>query len=60
MPIIKTSMAVKKGVAGDEFEIVSDDPAFEPDIKAWCNETGHVLCSVTKSGSYIIAVITKK
>jgi TusA-related sulfurtransferase len=60
MPIIKTSMAVKKAASGDIFEIVCDDPAFEPDIKAWCHETGNVLDSIAKSGKDIIATVTKK
>jgi tRNA 2-thiouridine synthesizing protein A len=60
MPIIKLSMATRKGAPGDVFEVVCDDPAFEPDITAWCKETGNVLDSVTKSGNDIIATITKK
>lgn len=60
LPVIKTSMAVKKGAADDIFEITSDDPGFEPDIKAWCKETGNLLTGVTKSGKDIVATITKK
>ena len=51
---------VKKGAPGDVFEVVCDDLAFEPDIKAWCNETGNVLGSVTKSGNDTTVTITKK
>lgn len=53
-------MATRKGVSGDIYEVVCDDPVFEPDIKAWCADTGNVLTSVTKSGKDIIAIITKK
>ncbi|HEX9020840.1 MAG TPA: sulfurtransferase TusA family protein [Nitrospirota bacterium] len=60
MPIIKASMALKKAASGDVFELTCDDPAFEPDIKAWCNETGNVLNKISKSGKDIIATITKK
>ena len=60
MPIMKTAMEVKKALSGDVFEVVCDDPGFEPDIKAWCNETGHVLKGITKSGADIIATISKK
>lgn len=60
MPVIKLSMATRKGAPGDVFEVVCDDPAFEPDITAWCNETGNVLNSITKSGKDITAMITKK
>ena len=60
MPVIKLSMAMKKGAAGDVFEVVCDDPGFEPDIKAWCDETGNALTSIKKSGTDTIAIITKK
>lgn len=60
MPIIKTSIAMKKGAPGDIFELVCDDPAFEPDIKAWCHETGNVLNNIARSGNDIIVTVTKK
>jgi len=60
MPIMKTAIAVKKAAAGDVFEIVCDDAGFEPDVKAWCKETGNILNSVTTEGKVITAVITKK
>lgn len=60
MPIMKTAMAFKKASTGDVFEIVSDDPGFEPDIIAWCSETGNPLKGITKEGNLIIATITKK
>jgi TusA-related sulfurtransferase len=60
MPIMKTAMAFKKAAEGDVFEIVSDDPGFEPDIIAWCSETGNTLNGITKDGNDFIASITKK
>ena len=60
MPIMKTAMAFKKATSGDTFEIVSDDPGFEPDIKAWAEETGNPLQGITKEGNDIIATINKK
>ncbi len=60
MPMLKLSMAARKGAAGDAFEVVCDDPAFEPDIKSWCEKTGNELTSFSKSGKDIIATITKK
>ena len=60
MPIMKTAIAVKKAAAGDVFEVVCDDAGFEPDVTAWCKETGNILNSVSKSGKDITAVITKK
>ena len=60
MPVIKLSMATRKAAPGDVFEVVCEYAAFEPDITAWCNETGNVLNSITKAGKDITATITKK
>jgi len=60
MPIMKTAMAFKKATSGDQFEVMCDDPGFEPDIKAWASETGNILDEIKKDGNVTIAVITKK
>ncbi len=60
VPIVKASVAIKKGSPGDVFEVVSDYSGFENDIKKWCEETGNVLDNITKSGEDITATITKK
>lgn len=60
MPIMKTAMAFKKAASGDVFEVTCDDPGFEPDIKAWCSETGNKLGGIAKDGKVITATITKK
>lgn len=60
MPIMKTSIAMKKATSGDVFEVVCDDAGFEPDVRAWCKETGNILTEITKSGKDTTAVITKK
>ena len=60
MPIMKVAAAVKKGASGDVFEAVCDDAGFEPDVIAWCKETGNKMDSMTKSGKDITVVITKK
>jgi TusA-related sulfurtransferase len=60
MPIMKTAMAFKKAESGDVFEVVCDDPGFEPDITAWANETGNTLEGIRKEGKDIIATVVKK
>jgi TusA-related sulfurtransferase len=60
MPIMKVAAAVKKGASGDVFEAISDDAGFEPDVAAWCKETGNTLNGISKSGKDITATITKK
>jgi TusA-related sulfurtransferase len=60
MPIAKTAIALKKASSGEEFEIVSDDPGFEPDITGWCDQTGNALKEIRKDGRDITAVVAKK
>lgn len=60
MPIMKTAMAFKKAASGDAFDIVCDDPGFEPDIVAWAKETGNTLEGVRKEGGDTIATVIKK
>jgi TusA-related sulfurtransferase len=60
MPIMKTAMAFKKAESGDVFEVVCDDPGFEPDITAWANETGNTLEGIRKEGKDIIVTVVKK
>jgi TusA-related sulfurtransferase len=60
MPMLKLSMAMKKGTAGDVFVAICNDAAFETDVKSLCEKTGNELTSLTKSGNDIIATITKK
>lgn len=60
MPIMKTAIAIKKATSGDVFEVVCDDAGFEPDVRAWCKETGNILTDLIKSGKETTAIITKK
>lgn len=60
MPIMKTAMAFKKAASGEKFVVISDDPGFEPDIKAWCEQTGNALAGIAKEGKDIKAEIVKK
>lgn len=60
MPIMKTAMAFKKAASGDVFDVSCDDPGFEPDIKAWAQETGNILEGIAKDGKVITATIKKK
>jgi TusA-related sulfurtransferase len=60
MPIVKASMAIRKGGPGDVIEVVSDYSGFEHDIRQWCEETGNVLDTLSISGDDITATIIKK
>ncbi len=50
----------EKGKLDDVFEVTCDDPAFGPDIKAWCQETGHTLTKMTISSGDVIAIVAQK
>jgi tRNA 2-thiouridine synthesizing protein A len=49
-PIIKTAEALKNLRSGAVVEVVSDDPAIELDLPAWCQSTGHELQAMTREG----------
>jgi TusA-related sulfurtransferase len=60
MPIIKTSEAVKKIDPGSLVEVISDDPAIESDMPAWCSSQGHVIQSKIRDASGVFRFIVEK
>jgi tRNA 2-thiouridine synthesizing protein A len=48
MPIVKTREAIKQIAPGQLLEMLSDDPASEPDMKSWAQITGHDLVAVER------------
>lgn len=59
LPIVRLSQMFKKVEVGDECTVISDDPAFHPDLQAWARTTGHKLLTLEKQGSRIIGVVCK-
>jgi len=59
MPIVKTREAIKQMVAGQILEMLSDDPASDPDIKSWAQITGHELVDVSKQGAVYRFLVRK-
>jgi TusA-related sulfurtransferase len=59
MPIVKISKAVKVLSPGETLEVTADDPAFESDVRAWCDKTNHPLESLTRQGGDVTALIRK-
>ena len=43
MPIVEVSMAVAKMQPGEIIVVEATDPAFEMDIQAWSEMTGHEI-----------------
>jgi len=60
MPIIKTSEAVNKIDPGSLVEIISDDPAIEADMLAWCGSHGHTIRSADRDENGIYRFIVEK
>ena len=50
VPIIKTSEALRNMDSGSVVEVISDDPAVEFDMPAWCRSTGHTIVECTRDG----------
>lgn len=59
MPIIKTREALKELAVGQVLEMLSDDPASDPDMRSWTRRTGHDLLAVTKTGSVYHFLVRK-
>jgi tRNA 2-thiouridine synthesizing protein A len=53
MPVIKTSDALENLDPGSLVEVISDDPAIEFDLPAWCQSNGHTIQRIeNQSGVY--------
>lgn len=59
MPIIKTSLALKKAQPGDVLVVTANDEVFRNDIRAWCEKTNNTLESIEVSHDETVATIRK-
>ena len=59
MPIVKTREAMAQMTAGQILEMLSDDPASDPDMRSWARNTGHELLDVNRNGAVYRFVIRK-
>jgi tRNA 2-thiouridine synthesizing protein A len=59
MPIVKTREAMTQMTAGQVLEMLSDDPASDPDMRSWARNTGNELLDVTRNGAVYRFVIRK-
>jgi tRNA 2-thiouridine synthesizing protein A len=60
VPIIKTAEAIRAVDDGGLVEILSDDPAIEHDLPAWCTSNGHRIETVKREGAVFRYVIRKQ
>ena len=59
MPILKTRAAMKGLQAGQVLEMISDDPASEPDMRSWSAKTGNELLEIDRNGAVYRFLIRK-
>ena len=59
MPIVKTREAIRQMAPGQLLEMLSDDPASEPDMKSWAQITGHDLISIDRAAAVFRFLVRK-
>lgn len=60
LPIIKTSDAIKSVDPGSIVEVISDDPAIEFDLAAWCRSQGHAIISESQEAGVYRYLVEKR
>ena len=58
-PLMQMKASLADMEEGQILKVISTDPGFYEDIKAWCKRTNHELLEVTKAGYNITAFIRK-
>ena len=58
-PLFEVSKRIRQMEEGEELEVFADDPAFKPDIEAWCRRTGNELVDLVKEEKRTVATIKK-
>lgn len=59
MPIVKTREAMAQMTAGQVLEMLSDDPASDPDMRSWAQITGHELLAVAREDGLFRFLVRK-
>ena len=59
-PIIEVAKAKRGLESGGEIVVVADDPAFETDIRAWCDTTGCEIKAIEREGQTVKVTIVIK
>ena len=53
MPISMTKEAIDNIQVGQVLKVEADDPAAEPDLKAWAKHTGNAILKFEKEGTLL-------
>lgn len=59
MPIVQTREALQAMRVGELLAMLSDDPASDPDMRSWCQTTGHALAAVAREGGVFRFLVRK-
>jgi tRNA 2-thiouridine synthesizing protein A len=59
MPIVKTREVLGQMAVGQVLEMLSDDPASDPDMRSWTRRTGNELLGVSKNGAVYHFLVRK-
>ena len=59
MPVINSRQEMDKLAIGEILEVLADDPAAEPDLKAWAKRAGHKLLGIKKGSEGMRFLIQK-
>lgn len=60
VPILLLTRATRELSEGDVVEILSDDPDFPNDVRAWCVHSGNVLLSVDTRDDHQVVVVERR
>jgi len=60
LPIVRITQAIRRMGKGEHLRVLADDPAFAPDVRAWCRKTGNTLISIESDGPRSVAVVRKE
>jgi tRNA 2-thiouridine synthesizing protein A len=59
MPVVRTAQAIKQLGFGQVLEVIATDQGVEPDMRAWCGQTGNHLLSIDKRGDAFHVLIRR-
>jgi TusA-related sulfurtransferase len=58
-PLFEVSRCIRSMEIGQTLEVQADDPAFKPDIEAWCRRTGNALLELRREGARFVASLRR-
>jgi tRNA 2-thiouridine synthesizing protein A len=59
LPVVRTAQAIKAMEPGQILEVIATDQGVEPDMKAWCGQTGNHLLGIDKRGDTFHVLIRR-